>query len=165
MLFAQKIAPCLWFDSEAEEAVAFYMSIFANSRLVQVSHYGKAGYEIHGRPAGSVMTVAFELEGQALTALNGGPLFRFNEAISLQVFCKTQEEIDHYWNKLSAGGDKAAQQCGWLKDKYSLSWQIIPAILLEMMASPNHEKSQRVMTSLLQMQKLDIDGLKKAYEG
>lgn len=165
MLFAQKMAPCLWFDSEAEEAVAFYMSIFANSRIVQVSHYGKAGYEIHGRPAGSVMTIAFELEGQAFTALNGGPLFRFNEAISLQVFCKTQAEIDHYWKKLSAGGDKAAQQCGWLKDKYSLSWQIIPAILLEMMASPDHEKSQRVMMSLLQMQKLDIDELQKAYEG
>jgi predicted 3-demethylubiquinone-9 3-methyltransferase (glyoxalase superfamily) len=118
MKITQKIAPCLWFDDQAEEAANFYTGIFKNSRITKISHYGKEGHEIHGRPAGSVLTVAFELDGQAFTALNGGPVFKFNEAISLQIYCDTQEEIDHYWNKLSAGGDAKAQQCGWLKDKY-----------------------------------------------
>src|SRR5215210_4549999 len=128
----QRISPCLWFDDQAEEAAEYYTSIFRNSRIVSIARYGKAGHEIHGRPAGSVMIVAFELDGQELTALNGGPLFKFNEAISFQVKCETQEEVDYYWEKLSAGGDEKAQQCGWLKDKYGVSWQVVPRVLLEM---------------------------------
>src|SRR5262245_2151667 len=124
MLPKQRIALCLWFDHQAEEAAAFYVSIFKNSNVVSISRYGKAGYEIHRRPAGSVMTVEFELDGQPFTALNGGPQFTFNEAISLQVFCENQTEVDYYWDKLSKGGDPKAQQCGWLKDQYGLSWQI-----------------------------------------
>jgi predicted 3-demethylubiquinone-9 3-methyltransferase (glyoxalase superfamily) len=161
----QKITPCLWFDDQAEEAVAFYTGIFKNSRIVQVARYGEAGREIHGKPAGTVMTVAFELEGQAFTALNGGPIFKFNEAISFQVSCETQAEVDHYWGKLSQGGDVKAQQCGWLKDKYGASWQIVPRVLVEMITDPDHEKSQRVMTAMLQMKKIDIEGLKRAYAG
>jgi len=125
----QKINPCLWFNDEAEKAVEFYTSIFSNSRIVSISHYGEAGYEIHRRPAGSVMTVAFELDGQAFTALNGGPIFKFNEAISFQIMCETQKEVDYYWERLSEGGDENAQQCGWLKDKYGLSWQVVPNCL------------------------------------
>ena len=117
----QKITPCLWFDAQAEEAAKFYTSIFKNSKIVSMTRYGEAGHEVHGRPAGTVMTVAFELDGHAFTALNGGPLFKFNEAISFQVSCKTQEELDYYWEKLSEGGDAKAQQCGWLKDKYGVS--------------------------------------------
>ena len=128
----QKIAPCLWFDSQAEEAAKFYTGIFRNSKIGASRRYGEAGREIHGKPAGSVMTVAFELDGQAFTALNGGPMFKFNEAISLQVNCETQDEVDYYWEKLSEGGDEKAQQCGWLKDKYGVSWQIVPTILAEM---------------------------------
>src|SRR5262245_24554029 len=125
----QKITPCLWFDSSAEEAARFYTSIFKNSKIGKIARYGEAGREIHGRPAGSVMTVEFEIDGQTFTALNGGPIFKFNEAISFQVMCETQDEIDSYWEKLSQGGDNAAQQCGWLKDKYGLSWQIVPTVL------------------------------------
>jgi predicted 3-demethylubiquinone-9 3-methyltransferase (glyoxalase superfamily) len=161
---SQRITPCLWFDSQAEEAAQFYCSIFGNSRILRVSRYGDAGYEIHGRPAGSVMTVLFELDGQTFTALNGGPVFRFNEAISFQVNCATQEELDHYWGRLSAGGDPAAQQCGWLKDQYGVSWQIVPALLAEMMSDVNSRKSERVMTALLKMKRLDIAALQRAYE-
>jgi len=165
MQVIQKITPCLWFDDQAEEAVEFYTAIFRNSRIVEVARYGEAGREIHGKPAGTVMTVAFELEGQAFTALNGGPMFKFNEAISFQVSCKTQEEVDHYWEKLSAGGDVEAQQCGWLKDKYGVSWQIVPGVLVEMITDPDSAKSQRVMGAMLQMKKIDIDGLRRAYAG
>jgi len=165
MQVTQKITPCLWFDYQAEEAVTFYTAIFKNSRIVQVARYGEAGREIHGKPAGTVMTVAFELEGQAFTALNGGPLFKFNEAISFQVSCGTQAEVDHYWEKLSEGGDVNAQQCGWLKDKYGASWQIVPRVLVEMITDPDSKKSQRVMGTMLQMKKIDIDGLKRAYAG
>ena len=165
MQVTQKITPCLWFDYQAEEAVTFYTAIFRNSRIVQVARYGEAGREIHGKPAGTVMTVAFELEGQAFTALNGGPLFKFNEAISFQVSCETQAEVDHYWEKLSEGGDVNAQQCGWLKDKYGASWQIVPRVLVEMITDPDAEKSQRVMGAMLQMKKIDIDGLRRAYAG
>ena len=165
MQVTQKITPCLWFDYQAEEAVMFYTAIFKNSRIVQVARYGEAGREIHGKPAGTVMTVAFELEGQAFTALNGGPLFKFNEAISFQVSCETQAEVDHYWEKLSEGGDVNAQQCGWLKDKYGASWQIVPRVLVEMITDPDAEKSQRVMGAMLQMKKIDIDGLRRAYAG
>jgi len=160
----QKISPCLWFDSQAEEAAAFYTAIFKNSRIVSISRYGKAGQEIHGRPPGSVMTVVFELDGQAFTALNGGPLFRFSEAISFQVFCETQEEIDHFWEKLSAGGDPAAQQCGWLKDQFGVSWQVVPTILTAMMSGTDAAKAARAMTALLQMKKLDLAALKRAYD-
>jgi predicted 3-demethylubiquinone-9 3-methyltransferase (glyoxalase superfamily) len=161
----QKITPCLWFDDQAEEAVKFYTAIFRNSKIVNTSRYGEAGHEVHGKPAGTVMTVAFELDGQAFTALNGGPLFKFNEAISFQVHCETQQEVDYYWEKLSAGGDEQAQQCGWLKDKYSVSWQVVPTVLIEMINSPDAEKSQRAMEAMLQMKKIDIDELNRAYAG
>jgi predicted 3-demethylubiquinone-9 3-methyltransferase (glyoxalase superfamily) len=159
------ITPCLWFDDQAEEAAAFYAAIFRNSKIVNVARYGEAGREIHGRPAGSVMTVAFELDGQSFTALNGGPVFKFNEAISLQVMCETQEEVDHYWARLSQGGDPKAQQCGWLKDKYGVSWQVVPRVLIDMVGDPDSHKSQRAMTAMLQMKKLDIAALKRAYAG
>ena len=161
----QKITPCLWFDNQAEEAVTFYTGIFRNSRILNISRYGEAGREIHGKPAGSVMTIAFELDGQAFTALNGGPVFKFNEAISFQVNCETKEEVDYYWEKLSEGGDESAQQCGWLKDKYGASWQVVPGVLPEMMRDPNPEKSGRVMEAMLRMKKIDIDELKRAYAG
>jgi predicted 3-demethylubiquinone-9 3-methyltransferase (glyoxalase superfamily) len=165
MLSIQKITPCLWFDDQAEEAVEFYTAIFRNSRIVSVTRYGRAGHEIHGKPTGSVMTVVFELDGQAFTALNGGPLFTFNEAISFQVHCETQEEVDYFWEKLSAGGDDRAQQCGWLKDKYGVSWQVVPTVLLEMIHDPDAEKSQRAVEAMLHMKKIDIDTLKRAYAG
>lgn len=160
----QAITPCLWFDSEAEEAARFYTSIFKNSRIGKIARYGKEGFDIHGRPEGTVMTVEFEINGQTFTALNGGPVFKFNEAISLQVHCDSQEELDLYWEKLSAGGDKNAQQCGWLKDKYGLSWQIVPAILPRLITDADAAKSERVMKALLQMKKLDIKRLQQAYE-
>ena len=165
MQISQRISPCLWFDTEAEEAASFYTSIFMNSKIVKISRFGEAGHEIHGRPAGSVMAVAFELDGQAFSALNGGPIFKFNEAVSLQVHCDTQEEVDYYWDKLSAGGDKKAQQCGWLKDKYGLSWQVVPKVLLEMLSDADAEKSERAMSAMLKMKKIDIAGLKRAYGG
>jgi predicted 3-demethylubiquinone-9 3-methyltransferase (glyoxalase superfamily) len=158
----QRITPCLWFDDQAEEAAAFYTGIFENSRVVSVSRYGDAGREIHGQAPGTVMVVAFELDGQAFTALNGGPMFKFNEAVSLQVACETQEEVDYYWEKLSAGGDEAAQQCGWLKDRYGLSWQVVPNVLGELISDPDPERSQRAMRAMLQMKKIDIAGLTRA---
>ena len=158
----QKITPCLWFDHQAEEAVKFYTSIFKSSKIGDITRYGKEGYEIHGREAGTVMTVEFEIEGQKFVALNGGPVFKFNEAISFQVHCKTQEEVDYYWEKLSEGGETG--QCGWLKDKYGVSWQIDPTVLSEMLQDKDVRKSERVMKALLQMQKLDINKLKRAYE-
>jgi predicted 3-demethylubiquinone-9 3-methyltransferase (glyoxalase superfamily) len=161
----QKISPCLWFDDKAEEAAKFYVSIFKNSKIGDVTLYGKEGYEIHGRDEGTVMTIDFEIEGQKFLALNGGPIFKFNEAISFQVYCETQEELDYYWEKLSQGGDEKAQQCGWLKDKYGISWQIVPTILHKMLQDKDVKKSQRVMKTLLQMHKLDIRSLVRAYEG
>jgi len=160
----QKISPCLWFDDKAEEAAKFYTSIFKESKIGDVIQYGKEGYEIHGREEGTVMTVEFEIEGQKFLGLNGGPIFKFNEAISFQVYCETQEEVDYYWEKLSEGGDEKAQQCGWLKDKYGVSWQIVPIILIKMLKDKDSEKSQKVMKAMLQMHKLDISILKKAYE-
>jgi predicted 3-demethylubiquinone-9 3-methyltransferase (glyoxalase superfamily) len=162
MQYTQKITPCLWFDDRAEEAAEFYTAIFPNSKIVNISRYGEAGQEVHGKPPGSVMTVAFELEGQTFTALNGGPIFKFNEAISFQVDCETQAEVDSYWQKLSEGGDEKAQQCGWLKDKYGVSWQIVPRVLTEMLGDADTGKSQRVMTAMLKMKKIDIDELKQA---
>jgi predicted 3-demethylubiquinone-9 3-methyltransferase (glyoxalase superfamily) len=161
----QRIAPCLWFDDQAEAAAAFYTAIFRNSRIVRVSRYGEAGREAHGRPAGTVMAVAFELERQGFTALNGGPVFKFNEAISLQVNCETQTDVEYYWEKLSEDGDVKAQQCGWLKDKYGVSWQVVPVALVEMIADPDPGKAGRVMEAMLQMKKLDIAALKRAYAG
>jgi predicted 3-demethylubiquinone-9 3-methyltransferase (glyoxalase superfamily) len=160
----QKIIPCLWFDDKAEETAKFYASIFKNSKIGNVSRYGKEGYEFHGKEDGTVMTVDFEIEGQKYVALNGGPIFKFNEAISFQVHCETQKEVDYYWEKLSEGGDEKAQQCGWLKDKYGVSWQIVPVILTKMLQDKDAKKSQRVMKALLQMRKLDIKTLTQAYE-
>ena len=161
----QTITPCLWFDDQAEAAAEFYTAIFKHSQIVNMTRYGEAGYEVHGRPAGTVLTVAFELDGQRFTALNGGPGFEFNEAISFQVNCDSQEEIDQYWEKLSAGGDDTAQQCGWLKDKYGVSWQIVPRILVEMLSDADPTKSQSAMTAMLQMKKIDIAALKRAFAG
>ncbi len=160
----QKITPFLWFDSQAEEAAKFYVSIFRNSKIGTISRYGKEGREIHIQPEGRVMAVDFELDGQAFTALNGGPLFKFNESVSFQVHCESQEEVDHYWNALSVGGDPKAQQCGWLKDKYGLSWQIVPNVLGKLLGDKDAAKSGSVMKAMLQMKKLDIAGLMRAYE-
>lgn len=156
----QKITPFLWFDDHAEEAVNFYVSIFKNSRVVNIARYGKAGAKASGRPKGTVMTVTFELEGHQFTALNGGPVFKFTEAISLLVNCETQEEVDELWEKLSEGGQEGP--CGWLKDRYGLSWQIVPTILDEMLQEA--ERSERVMEAMLQMKKIDIRTLRQAYE-
>jgi len=158
----QKITTFLWFDDQAEEAANYYVSIFKNSRVNAISHYGEAGAKASGRPNGSVMTVDFELDGQQFIALNGGPHFKFTEAISLTVNCETQEEVDEFWEKLSAGGEEV--QCGWLKDKYGLSWQVTPTIMSEMMQDENPAKAERVMEAMLQMKKLDIKTLKEAYE-
>ena len=161
----QKITPCLWFDDRAEEAANFYVSLFNNSAVGVVTRYGKEGFEVHGRPEGSAMTVSFRLEGQEFTALNGGPHFKFTEAISFVVRCETQAEVDRYWDILREGGDERAQQCGWLKDKYGVSWQIVPAALFEMMSGTDRIRSERVMRAMLQMKKLDLAALRQAYEG
>ena len=155
----QKITPFLWFDNNGEEAANFYVSIFKNSKVLNISRYGDAG----PGPKGTVLTVAFELDGQKFTALNGGPQFKFTEAVSFVVNCETQQEIDYFWEKLSAGG--AESQCGWLKDKYGLSWQVVPTILGELMSEKDPERSNRVMQEILKMQKLEIEPLKRAYEG
>ena len=158
----RKIAPCLWFDDQAEAAANFYCAIFKNSRITNVSRYGEAGREFHGKQPGTVMTVEFELDAQPFTALNGGPMFKINEAISFQVNCQTQDELDYFWQKLGEGGDEKAQQCGWLKDKFGVSWQVVPAILPQLLNDPDPAKSQRVMTAVLQMKKLDIAALQRA---
>jgi predicted 3-demethylubiquinone-9 3-methyltransferase (glyoxalase superfamily) len=154
----QKITTCLWFDDQAEEAVKFYTSVFSNSKIENISYYGKEGFEIHGRKEGSVMTVSFTINDQSFTALNGGPLFKFNESVSFQIFCSTQEEIDYYWERLTEGGEEG--QCGWLKDKYGLSWQIIPDSLSELMSDP--ARAERVTGAFMKMKKLDIEILQKA---
>ena len=158
----QKITPCLWFDNQAEEAAKFYASIFKNSKIGNMTRYGEAGAKVSGRPKGSVMTVTFEIEGQEFVALNGGPHFTFSEAISFMVKCETQKEIDEMWEKLSQGGEKG--QCGWLKDKYGLSWQIVSPVWDEMLRDKDVKKSERVMKAILQMTKPDIKTLKQAYE-
>lgn len=160
----QKISPCLWFDNNAEDAVQFYVSIFKNAKVDNVTRYGKEGYEIHKKKEGTVMTIDFEIEGQKFLALNGGPIFKFNEAISFQVYCDTQEEIDYYWEKLTEGGDKNAQVCGWLKDKFGVSWQVVPLVLIKMLQDKDSNKTERVMKAMLQMHKLDINALTKAYQ-
>jgi predicted 3-demethylubiquinone-9 3-methyltransferase (glyoxalase superfamily) len=161
---AHRIAPCLWFDTQAEEAARFYTGIFKNSRIGAITRYSEAGVEIHRRPAGSVMTVALELDGMEFTALNGGPDFKFNEAISLQVHCKDQDEIDYYWDRLSAGGDPKAQVCGWLKDKFGLSWQVVPLGMEEMLKDEKSPGARRAMETFLKMKKIDIAELERAFE-
>jgi predicted 3-demethylubiquinone-9 3-methyltransferase (glyoxalase superfamily) len=158
----QKITPFLWFDDKAEEAVQFYTSIFKNSKILGMTRYGDEGAKAAGRPKGSVMTVIFSLEGQEFIALNGGPIFTFSPAISFLVNCKSQKKVDELWEKLSKGGEKG--QCGWLKDKYGVSWQIVPAVLGEMLQDKNPKKSKRVMEAMLKMDKIDIKTLKQAYE-
>jgi predicted 3-demethylubiquinone-9 3-methyltransferase (glyoxalase superfamily) len=156
-----KISPCLWFNDNAEEAVDFYTSVFKNSKIKKIARYGEAGANASGRPNGTIMTIIFELEGQEFTALNGGPHFTFSPAISLRVDCKTQREIDKLWKKLSA--DKSVEQCGWLKDKYGVSWQIVPTVIGRMMQDRDSEKKERVMKAVLRMKKLDIQALQHAY--
>jgi len=162
MLNRLKLTPCLWFDHQAEDAARFYCGIFPNARIVNTTRYTSAGFEFHGKPAGSVMTVSFELDGQPFVGLNGGPVFQFNEAISFQIGCADQAEVDHYWSKLGAGGDPAAQQCGWLKDQFGVSWQVVPYLLTELLQQPDAGKAQRVTQAMLQMKKLDIDALARA---
>ena len=165
MTVIEKIAPCLWFDDQGEEAANFYVAIFKNSKIVTISRYSVVGQEFHGKPAGSIMSVAFELDGQTFTALNGGPAFKFSEAISFQINCETQDEVDYFWERLSEGGEEKAQQCGWLKDKFGVSWQVVPIVLPMMISDPDSEKSQRTMAALLKMKKLDIAELQRAYAG
>jgi predicted 3-demethylubiquinone-9 3-methyltransferase (glyoxalase superfamily) len=160
---AQKITPCLWFDTEAEDAANFYISIFKDSKIRSVNRYCKAGTEVHGKPAGSVMAVEFEIEGQKFVGLNGGPQFKFDEAISFQIHCKTQDEIDYYWSRLAEGGKEVA--CGWLKDKFGLSWQVVPTPLFEMLSSGDAAKTERVTAAFMQMKKFDIAKLQRAFEG
>ena len=159
----QKITPFLWFDHHAEEAVNFYVSVFKNSRVGSVARYDDEGAAVSGRPKGSVMTISFQIEGQDFTALNGGPVFKFSPAISFAVNCDTQAEVDDLWEKLSAGG--VTEQCGWLKDKYGVSWQIVPTVLPEMLQDEDTARAKRVMHAMLQMTKLEIPALKRAYEG
>ena len=162
-LAKQRIMPCLWFDTEAENAANFYCSVFKNSRITEISRYGNEGFEKHGKRVGSVMVVAFELEGQKFVALNGGPQFTFDEAVSFQVYCESQDEVDYFWRRLAEGGKEGP--CGWLKDRYGLSWQVVPVALLEMMLDRDASKSARVMAAFMQMKKFDIEALKRAYEG
>ena len=154
----QKITPCLWFDTEAEEAADFYVSVFKNSRILDVSHYGDAG----PRPAGMVMTVTFDLDGQEVIALNGGPDFTFNEAVSLQVNCETQDEVDWFWSQLGEGGELGP--CGWLKDKYGVSWQVVPTALNELLSDPDTARAQRAMKAMLTVSKIDIEALRRAAD-
>jgi predicted 3-demethylubiquinone-9 3-methyltransferase (glyoxalase superfamily) len=161
MQIIQRITPMLWFDTQAEAAARFYVSVFKDSKITQVSHYGSDG----PGPAGSVMVVGFELGGQAFTALNGGPTFTISEAVSFVVNCDAQDEVDYYWDKLSEGGDEQAQQCGWLKDRFGVSWQIVPTALPDYVAGPDPEKARRAMQAMLSMKKLDIAELKRAYDG
>jgi predicted 3-demethylubiquinone-9 3-methyltransferase (glyoxalase superfamily) len=161
----QKITPFLWFDNNAEEAVNFYVSVFKNSKIENVARYDEEGANASGRPKGTVMTVSFRLDGQEFVALNGGPVFKFTEAISFVISCETQEEVDYYWEKLSEGGDKKAQQCGWLKDRYGLSWQIVPSVLGKLLSDPDPATCRRVMQAMLRMKKIDIKGLEQAHKG
>lgn len=158
----QRITPFLWFDDQASEAANFYVEVFDNSRILTTTHYSEDAAGASGKPAGTVMTVAFELEGQKFVALNGGPHFSISEAVSFVVNCRSQEEIDYYWDKLCAGGDESAQQCGWLKDRYGVSWQVVPTVLPELLSTPDPERATRVVKALLQMKKIDIEALRHA---
>ena len=161
-LNTQRITPFLWFNDQAEQAVPYYVSIFNDSRILSTTRYTEEASEAAGRPAGSVMTIAFELDGQEFTAINGGPAFKFTEAISLVVHCRSQKEIDHYWNSLSKGGDPKAQQCGWLKDRFGVSWQVVPDQLMELMSDPDPEKGRKAFAAMLQMKKIDLTALQQA---
>ncbi len=160
---AKKLTPCLWFDTQAEEAAKFYVSVFKNSKITSISRFPDAGQDVHGKPAGSVMVVAFEIDGQPFTALNGGPQFKFDEAVSFQVACDNQEEIDYFWSKLSEGGQEGP--CGWLKDKFGLSWQVFPSALPKWLMDPDKARPARVMNAFMKMKKLDIAAIERAYEG
>lgn len=162
MNFVSKISPFLWFDKQAEEAANFYTGVFPNSRITAISRYPDYGKEIHGGEAGAVMTVSFELDRLPFTALNGGPVFRFNESVSMMVSCDNQDEVDFYWERLGKGGDVNAQACGWLKDKYGLSWQIVPRVMMEMLTDPNPERVKRAFAAMMDMRKLDIAALQRA---
>jgi predicted 3-demethylubiquinone-9 3-methyltransferase (glyoxalase superfamily) len=159
------ITPCLWFNKKGEDAAKFYVSIFKNSRIKDVQRYTEVGKEFHGQEVGSVMVVSFEINGQEFTALNGGPQFKTSEAVSFQVMCDTQDEVDYYWEKLSAGGDPSAQACGWLKDKFGVSWQVIPVEFLQILGGPDGQRAQRAMTAMFQMKKLDMNALRAAADG
>jgi predicted 3-demethylubiquinone-9 3-methyltransferase (glyoxalase superfamily) len=161
----QTISPCLWFDSQAEEAARFYVSVFKKGKITSVNRYPAVGQEIHGREPGSVMTVDFVLNGLPFTALNGGPIFKFNEAISLQVLCRTQKEIDYYWDRLGEGGDPKARQCGWLKDRYGLSWQVAPEGMARMLKNTKSKGTERAFAAMMNMKKIDIAALEAAYSG
>jgi predicted 3-demethylubiquinone-9 3-methyltransferase (glyoxalase superfamily) len=161
----QAISPCLWFDDQAEAAARYYVSIFKKGKVVAVTRYPDVGREVHGREAGSILTVEFTLNGLPFTALNGGPLFKFNEAVSLQVICRTQKEIDYYWERLRAGGDPSAQACGWLKDKYGLSWQVVPDGMARMLKNPKSKATERVFAAIMEMKKIDIAALEAAFKG
>lgn len=162
---SQKITPCLWFDNQAEEAVNFYVATFKNTKIETTTRYDEASAKVSGQKEGSVLTIAFQIEGQEFLALNGGPVFKFTPAISFIVNCETQEEVDELWEKLTQGGDEKAQQCGWLQDKYGVSWQIVPTILNKLLSDPDPVKAQRVMAAMLQMKKIDSAKLQQAYEG
>jgi predicted 3-demethylubiquinone-9 3-methyltransferase (glyoxalase superfamily) len=162
-LVKPKITPCLWFDTQAEEAATFYTSVFKNSAIKQISRYGNAGRDVHGKESGSVLTVEFEIEGQTFTALNGGPQFKFTEAISLQVMCETQAEVDFFWSTLSNGGQES--ECGWLKDKFGLSWQVVPAVLPDLLLGEDVARRDRVIGAIMSMRKFDIETLKRAHAG
>ena len=164
MHISQKIAPCLWFDNQAEEAARFYVGTFRNSKIVDITRYGKAGKEIHQKPEGSVLTVAFEIEGLPYTALNGGPMFKFTEAVSFQVFVEDQKELDYYWDRLTPGGDPKSQVCGWLKDKFGVSWQVVPKKMLDWWSKPD-ARTERAFDAMMKMGKLDIAALERAYNG
>lgn len=165
MPITPRIRPCLWFADNAEEAARFYTGIFPNSRIVNTTRFSEEGFEIHQRPTGSVMTVTFELDGHQFTGLNGGPMFTFSEAVSFEVHCASQEEVDYYWERLGEGGDPAAQQCGWLKDRYGVSWQVIPTAMERMFDDPESPATRRAMHAMLQMKKLDIHELERVYAG
>lgn len=160
----RQIIPCLWFDSNAEEAANYYVSLFKDSKIVAVTRFGDAGREVHGRPSGSVMTVSFEINGQRYSALNGGPIFKQTEAVSFVIACDSQQELDEYWEKLSAGGDPAAQQCGWLKDKFGVSWQVVPADLERMFIEATPAQADRLMSAILEMKKLDLHKLQTTIQ-
>ena len=161
----QQISPCLWFDGQAEEAARFYISVFKKGKITSVTHYPDVGQDVHHRPAGSVMTVEFVLNGLPFLGLNGGPTFKFNEAVSLMILCDTQAEIDYYWEKLNEGGDPKAQACGWLKDKYGLSWQVAPTLMRRFLKDPKSKATERAFAAMMEMKKLDIAALEKAYKG
>jgi predicted 3-demethylubiquinone-9 3-methyltransferase (glyoxalase superfamily) len=160
----KQITPCLWYDDQAEQAAEFYCSVFQNSAITHISRYPEAGQDIHKKPPGSVMVVAFELDGQPFTALNGGPIFKFDEAVSFQIMCETQDEIDYYWSRLTGGGGQEGP-CGWLKDQFGLSWQVVPSAIPKMMSDPDRAKSARVMNAFMKMKKLDLASLERAYAG